>query len=633
MATNTRLYTPNKPMYDDKPMYDKSKGNDMYDKSKSNDMYDKSKNDNTRLYDDKPLYDKGEPSNKPKQKPPEPKPTKEAKPKPKPDQPPRKQTPERKPPPENKPKEHPKTEPKKEKRQQPKPRHEPQPTDKDEGPRPKRVPSRGNATVVIVPGHPRGLTPPRDRYSPGTVVVTPDLPPPGPMFPRERTPRRIKNLWKPPTPSRHRRRRRELPRTPRQGLRRRDFVDSPPPTPWSEHPDQGSMMSLPRDYQDTVISNRSIMPVKGSVISGFTRTLVNEEDVLRTPVSSRWTFPRYNVRAPSNHTFRTFPQEPLRRYDATPRPPKTSWSKVPRRGSLIAPPWSEKRLVADPQISNTAAWVGRHSGYAAEYSSRPMWLGYDVETDSDILQTPLGPRRFIGQEPEATDTARWVERNFGDSRDWLDTPYFDGRYYQYDRRYLDSDQYTEYNPNRDYYPTNPILYNEKAYSTSRWVNKNFSSDPILLERERRRHRYYEPGRGHPKRLIPVRDYSMYGSDPGYREQRHFDHKQALRETERYKNLNRKHRRAYDPPESIKPRRGSHADRLSPEIPPDRYDRHGDDESQFSRVSAKSYNNYRPKEPTRDPGWDRYKDYSKEMNEMGPSALPGRDNVHRWLSNR
>lgn len=616
-------------------MYDKTKGADMYDKSKNANkglydnekpMYEKSKpGDKQKMYDNnKPMYDKSKPADepkpKPKQKPPEPKPIKEAKPEPKA----RKLTPERKPPPENRPRQEPRQVPRQE------PSYQPKPIVHDEGPRPKRAPSRGNATVVVIPGHPRGLTPPPDRYSPGTVVVTPDLPPPGPMFPRERTPRRIKNLWKPPTPSRHRRRRRELPRTPRRGLRRRDLIDSPPPTPWSENPDQGSMMSLPRDYKDSVISDRSMMPVPGSVVSRFTRTVVHEDDVLRTPVSSRWSFPRYNVRVPSNHTFRTFPQEQLRRYDATPKPPKTSWSKVPRRGSLIAPPWSEKRLVADPQVSNTAAWVGRHSGYAAEYSSRPMWLGYDVETDSDILQTPLGPRRFIGQEPEATNTSRWVERNFGDSRDWLDTPYYDGRYYQYDRRYLEADQHTEYHPHRDYYPTNPILYNEKAHSTSRWVNKNFSSDPILLERERRRHRNYEPGRDHPKRLIPIHD-SLDGSDPGYREQRHHDHKQALREKDMYRNLNQKHRRTYDSPESVKPRRGSFVGRLTPEIPPDRYDRHGDDESGFSRVSAKSYNHYRPKEPTRDPGWDRYKDYGKEMDEMGPSALPGRDNVHRWLS--
>ena len=37
----------------------------------------------------------------------------------------------------------------------------------------------------------RGLTPPPDRRTPGTEVITPELPPPGPLFRPERGPRAI----------------------------------------------------------------------------------------------------------------------------------------------------------------------------------------------------------------------------------------------------------------------------------------------------------------------------------------------------------------------------------------------------------------------------------------------------------
>ncbi|XP_041376177.1 uncharacterized protein LOC121388752 isoform X2 [Gigantopelta aegis] len=261
--------------------------------------------------------------------------------------------------------------------------------DPGEVPRPPR-------TTTITPREDnrwRGLTPPPDRRTPGTEVITPELPPPGPLFRPERGPRAI-GRHIPPSPKDYN----PYPYERIPVAARRSSVQSvrglvnSPTTPWSREADHGSTLSVPGDH--LVKTPDSNIPTEGSLISDPAGTMTIPDNV-PTPAS----FPgkkRNLISAP--YSTWTDPGHVRGRRVPRQRPPHTSWSNATVNGSAVAPVWAGHRLVNDPEDMDTNFWIRRHHGQNDDLLRRPMYIAHDLETDKDFVVTPRGTKTYITRD-------------------------------------------------------------------------------------------------------------------------------------------------------------------------------------------------------------------------------------------
>ena len=171
----------------------------------------------------------------------------------------------------------------------------------------------------------------------------------------------------------------------------RGLVNSPT-TPWSREADHGSTLTVPVGTPD------SLIPTEGSLISDPAGT-VTINDHAPTPVSSRRTYPgkkRNLISAP--YSTWTDPGHVRGRRVPQQRPPHTTWSNAPVKGSVVAPPWAGNRLVNDPDSMDTNFWVRRHHGQNDDLVRRPVYIGNDLDTDKDFVVTPRGTRTYITRD-------------------------------------------------------------------------------------------------------------------------------------------------------------------------------------------------------------------------------------------